>query len=169
MPLSADVLFQVAAYLSNTSSDLTVPTAPLSFAQSFHLDNGTGANAADKLYLDTNTLAASANVDVDLAGSLSDALGASLSFARVKALFLRARDTNVNNVIIGGAATNQFVGPFGAATHTFAVKPGGFLGWIAPDATGWPVTAATADLLRIANSGAGSSVTYDVVIIGASA
>ena len=169
MPLSADVLFQVAAYLSNTSADLTVPAANLSFAQSIHLDNGTGANAADRLWMDTNTLTASANTDIDLAGSLTDALGASLTFARVKALFLRAATGNANNVVIGGAASNQFVGPFGGATHTFAVKPGGFMGWIAPDATGWPVTAGTGDLLRIANSGAGSSVTYDVVIIGASA
>lgn len=169
MPLSTDVLFQVAAYLSNTSSDLTVPTAPLSFAQSFHLDSGTGASAADRLWMDSNTLAASASVDVDLAGSLSDALGSALTFARVKAMFLRAASGNANNVVIGGAASNQFVGPFGAATHTFAVKPGGFLGWIAPDATGWPVTAGTGDLLKIANSGAGTSVTYDVVIIGASA
>lgn len=169
MPLSADILFQVSAYLSNTASDLAVPSANLAFAQSLHLDNGTGANAADRLYMDSNTLAASANVDVDLAGSLTDALGAALSFARVKAMFLRANSANSNNVVIGGAASNQFVGPFGAAAHTFAVKPGGFLGWIAPDATGWPVTAGTGDLLRIANSGAGSSVTYDVVIIGASA
>lgn len=169
MPLSADVLFQVAAYLSNTSADLAVPSANFNFGQSFHLDNGTGLNAADKLYADTNTLAASANVDVDLAGGLTDALGAALTFARVKALFLQASLSNANNVVIGGAASNQFVGPFGAAAHTFAVKPGGFMGWVAPDATGWPVTAGTGDLLRIANSGAGTSVTYNVVIIGASA
>jgi hypothetical protein len=169
MPLSTNVLFQVAAYLSNTSADLAVPAANFSFASQFALDSGTGENAADRLYAATETLAASANADVDLAGSLTDALGAALSFARVKALFLRTASGNVNNVIIGGAASNQFVGPFGAATHTFAVKPGGFMGWIAPDADGWPVTAGTGDLLRFANSGAGSTVTYDVVIIGASA
>lgn len=169
MPLSTDVLFQVAAYLSNTSSDLTVPSANISFAQSIHLDNGTGANAADRLYADTNTLAASGTVDVDLAGTLTDALGAALTFARVKAIFIRAAVGNTNNVVLGGAASNQFVGPFGAAAHTIAVKPGGFLGMVAPDATGWPVTAGTGDLLRIANSGAGTGVTYDVVIIGASA
>lgn len=169
MPLSTDILFQVGAYLSNTSADLTVPAANFAYAQSIHLDSGTGLNAADKLYADSNTLAASANVDIDLAGGLTDALGAALTFARVKALFLRAAVGNSNNVVIGGAASNQFVGPFGAAAHTIAVKPGGFMGFVAPDATGWAVTAGTGDLLRIANSGAGSSVTYDVVIIGASA
>jgi hypothetical protein len=169
MPLSTNVLFQVAAYLSNTSADLAVPAANFAFASQFTLANGTGEDEADRLYADVNTLAASATTDIDLAGTLTDALGAALTFARVKALFLRASSGNTNNVVIGGAASNQFVGPFGAATDTFAVKPGGFLGWVAPDADGWEVTAGTGDLLRIANSGAGSTVTYDVVIIGASA
>jgi hypothetical protein len=169
MPLTSNVLLQVTAYLSNTSADLAVPSVPISYGGQFQLDNGTGANQADRIWMDTNTLAASANTDVDLAGVLTDILGAALTFARVKGLFLRAALSNTNNVVIGGAVSNQFVGPFGAATHTFAVKPGGFVGWLAPDATGWPVTAGTGDLLRIANSAAGTSVTYDVVIIGASA
>jgi hypothetical protein len=39
----------------------------------------------------------------------------------------------------------------------------------APDATGYPVTAATGDLVTLTNSAAGTSVTYDVIIIGSSA
>lgn len=169
MPLSSSVLFQVQAYLSNITADLAVPGANYSFATQYQLDNGTGANQADKLYADSNTLAASANTDVDLAGSLTDVLGAALTFAKVKAIFLRAATGNTNNVVLGGAASNAFVGPFGAAAHTISVSPGGFLGIIAPDSAGWTVTAGTGDLLRIANSGAGSTVTYDVVIIGTSA
>lgn len=169
MPLSTQALLSVSAFLSNTAADLAVPSASFVFASQVNLDTGTGLNQADKVYVDTNTLGASSNVDVDLAGSLTDALGAALTFARVKAVFLRAASGNTNNVVIGGAASNQFVGPFGAGTHTIAVKPGGFFGIIAPDATGWAVTAGTGDLLRIANSGAGSSVTYDLMVIGASA
>ncbi len=169
MPLSTQVLLQVSAFLSNTSADLVVPSANASFGAQINLDNGTGANAADRLWLDSNTLGASANTDVDLAGNLTDALGQALTFARVKAIFVRAASGNTNNVVIGGAAANQFVGPFGAATHTLSVKPGGLFAAVAPDATGWAVTAGTGDLLRFANSGAGSSVTYDVMIVGASA
>lgn len=169
MPLSTDVLLQVSAYLSNTAVDLTVPAANLSFGQSIHLDNGTGANAADKLFMDTNTIAASGNVDIDLAGSLTDALGVALTFAKVKAIFLRAASGNTNDVVIGAAASNAFVGPFGSGSDTLAVAPGGFLALVAPGAAGWAVTAGTGDLLRIANGGAGTAVTYDVVIIGTSA
>lgn len=33
-------------------------------------------------------------------------------------------------------------------------------------ATGYAVTAGTADQLKVANSGAGTGVTYDIVIVG---
>lgn len=169
MPLSTQVLLSVSAFLSNTGADLSVPSANFNFASQVNLDNGTGLNAADRIYVDSNTLAASATVDIDLAGSLTDALGAALTFARVKAIFLRAAVGNTNNVVLGGAAATQFVGPFGAATHTIAVKPGGLFAVVAPDAAGWSVGAGASDLLRIANSAAGTGVSYDVMIIGASA
>mgnify|MGYP000184442162 CR=1 FL=1 len=38
----------------------------------------------------------------------------------------------------------------------------------AADATGYTVTATTADLLRIANSGAGTTVDYTIVVVGTS-
>ena len=41
--------------------------------------------------------------------------------------------------------------------------------WVAPDATGIAVTASTGDLITVTNSSSGTAVTYDVVIIGASA
>ena len=169
MPLSTQALLQVSAFYSNTSADLAVPSANPVFASQVNLDNGTGADQADRLYVDSNTLAASATVDIDLAGSLTDLLGAALTFVRVKGIFLRASKANTNNVVLGGAAATQFVGPFGATTHTIATKPGGFLAMIAPDATGWTVGAGASDLLRVANSGAGTSVSYDIMIVGASA
>jgi hypothetical protein len=169
MPLSTQALLSVTAFLSNTSADLAVPSASFDFSSQVNLTNGTGLGAADRVYVDSNTLAASGTTDIDLAGSLTDALGAALTFVRVKGIFLRASSGNTNNVALGGAAATQFVGPFGAGTHTFAVKPGGFLATIAPDATGWTVGAGASDLLRVANSGAGSTVSYDLMIIGASA
>jgi hypothetical protein len=55
-----------------------------------------------------------------------------------------------------------------AAGDGIALRPGATFVWISPDATGVTVTAGTGDLLNIANSGAGTSVTYDVIIIGTS-
>ncbi len=55
--------------------------------------------------------------------------------------------------------------PFGAAGDTIAVPPGGCLLLVHPGA-GWTVTAATADLLRIVNGGAGNACPMTSVIAG---
>jgi hypothetical protein len=127
--------------------------------------NGTGDFQASKVFSDTRQLAASTSEDLDLAGSLAGPLGAAVVFATVKAILVKAAAGNTNNVVVGGASANQFVGPFGDAADTIAVKPGGTLLLTAPK-TGWTVGAGTADLLKIGNSGAGSVVNYDIVILG---
>jgi len=37
---------------------------------------------------------------------------------------------------------------------------------VAPNATGYALTATTADLLQITNSSSGTGVTYDIIIVG---
>lgn len=78
---------------------------------------------------------------------------------------------NTNNVIVGGASSNGFVTWVGAATHTVTVRPGATLALFAgaADAVGYTVTAATGDLLHVANSGSGTTVIYDVIVLGCSA
>lgn len=159
----------IVAATQVVTRDLTAVRAPLSYAFASQLASGTGAGQADLVFSDTRTLAASASESLDLAGSLVDALGATLTFARVKGLIVVAAAANTNDVVIGGATSNAFVGPFADATDKIKVKPGGTIALWAPGATAYPVTAGTGDLLQIANSAAGTSVTYDVIIIGASA
>lgn len=162
----------VAASAELTSAlDLTTSSAPLNVRKAVQLTSGTGAGQADKVFSDRRTLAASAAEDLDLAGVLLDAFGAAITFARIKGMVISAAAANTNNVIVGNATSNGFVSWVGGAAHTVTVRPGGTLALIAGqnDATGYAVTAGTADLLHIANSGAGTSVTYDVVLIGASA
>lgn len=125
---------------------------------------GAGPGQANLAFPDTRTIAASANDDLDLAGGLTSPLGGALAFAAVKALLIRAAPGNTNNVVVGGASSNAFVGPFGAAAHTVAIRPGEAL--LLTSRTGWAVTAGTGDILRIANGGAGTPVSYDIVIIG---
>ncbi|WP_329423994.1 hypothetical protein [Streptomyces sp. NBC_01268] len=169
MPLTSDFGISVSGLLTRTA-DLTVPSDSLSWNRGLHLDTGTGIGKADLRFHDTRTLAASATEDLDLAGVLTDVFGQAITFARVKLLIVAAAAGNANNVIVGGAATNTWVGPFGAATHTLAVRPGEAKVICATgDATAYPVTAGTGDLLKVANSGAGTSVTYDIIIVGASA
>lgn len=132
------------------------------------LESGTGSGQADKIFMDDRTLAASATENLDLAGSLTDAFGATITFATVKAILVIAKAANTNDVVIGGAASNGFVGPFGGTTPTVSVKPGGLALMVAPK-TGWTVTASTGDILKMANSSSGTGVDYSIVIIGTSA
>jgi len=102
---------------------------------------------------------------------LVDAFGVALAFVKVKGLVISAAAANANNVVVGNATSNGFISWVGAAAHTVTVRPGATLALMAggADAAGYAVTAATADLLRVANGGAGTSVTYDVIIWGTSA
>src|SRR5439155_27040686 len=134
----------------------------LRYTRQIALATGTATGQADKVWSDTRTLTASATEDIDLTGTLIDAFGATLTLARVKGLVIFASSANTNDVVVGNASSNGWVGPFGAATHTLAVRPGGLLCLFAPGATGYTVVGGTGDLLHVANSAGGSSVTYDV-------
>lgn len=154
---------------ATSALDLVAVSAPLSVVKNVPLTNGTGANQADKVFSDQRTLSASSSESLDLAGSLTDAFGATITFARIKLIMISASSANANNVLVGGAASNQFINWVGDATDVVVIRPGGVFLLAAADATAYAVTAATGDLLKVANSGSGTSVTYDVVLIGASA
>ena len=170
MPLSGTLLAVSAFSEQSASIDLGTSRAPQSLSRSMSLGSGTGAGKADRVLSDRRTLAASGTEDLDLAGVLVDAFGAQITFARIKGLVIAAAAGNTNNVVIGNATSNAWATLLGA-THTLTLRPGAFVavGTGVADATGYAVTAGTGDLLKVANSGAGTSVTYDVHIIGASA
>lgn len=175
MPLTS----QLQAYIAATQTgalgnpdlgSIGQATHTLPVSKVLDLASGTAAGQADVLYSDTGTIAASSNTDIDLSGALANAIGGTSVFARVKGLYVAASAANTNNVIVGAAAANAWATLLGA-THTITLRPGAWvlLGSGSADATCYAVTAGTGDLLRIANSGAGTSVTYDIVVIGASA
>lgn len=133
----------------------------------YQFSQGTALGQADKVYAASNTLAASATANLDLAGSLLDPFGATLTFGHVNVIRIEASASNVNDVCFGGAASNGFVGPFADPTDVTCVKPGGVLMLVNPG-VGWAVTAGTGDLLKTANSGGTTGVTYKILIIGKS-
>lgn len=164
MALTVRALVQFAASLTSPQ-DLSSGSSETPFARQYSFTNGTGAGQANRVWADERTLAASATEDLDLSGTLVDAFGATITLQKVKGLIVAASAANTNNVVIGGASATQWVGPFGAATHTLAIKPGGLVALFAPDAAGYPVTSST-DLLKVANSGSGTGVTYQIVVVG---
>jgi len=161
------ISLNIQATINNPKAQQSVQ-AVLNIASAAQLQSGTGANQADRLWADTRTIAISGTDPLDLAGTLVDAVGTTLSLLRVKLLYLKAAAGNTNNLIVGNG-TNPFINWVGAAAHTVTVRPGGIFLLYAPDATAYAVTAATGDIWQIANSGVGPSVTYDVVVIGSSA
>jgi hypothetical protein len=155
----------------NIANTLTLggSSANLSTNNGLALTSGVAAGMADKTYWAYRTLTASSSETLDLAGVLLDPFGVAITFARVKVLLIAADAANTNNVVVGGGATT-LTGIFGATTHTAVIRPGAALAWVtgAADATGYAVTAGTGDLLQVANSGAGTPVSYSVIVIGTS-
>lgn len=151
------------------TSDIDIGTRShaISYSKSYALTNGSGANQANMIWVDTRTLAASTAEDLDLVGVLTNAFGTVLSFSKIKGIIISAASANTNNVLVGGDGSAAFVNWVSDATDVLIVRPGGTLCLMAPDSAGYAVTATTADLLQIANSSSGTSVTYDIILIGA--
>ena len=168
MALTSEITFKVTGTYT-AAKDLSTVTDPLALSKSIPLASGTGANQADLLFHDQRTIAASSNDDLDLAGSLSDSFGNTLTFVKVKTIYVFAATANTNSVVVGGAASNQFVAWVGDATDKVNILPGGAFMITAPSAAGYAVAAGSTDVLRVANSSAGTTVTYDITIIGTSA
>jgi hypothetical protein len=148
--------------------DLSQPVDTLAKKAKIELANGTGANSADLCFHDTRTINASSNEDLDLAGSLAGPFGAAQVFVELRAILISAASANTNNVRITRPASNG-VPLFLAASDGIDVPPGGVFLWSCPADGKVTVTASTGDLINVANSSSGTSVTYDVVIIGTSA
>lgn len=169
MALSSKIYAAVTATLTGTD-DLGTLQYTLPMTTLFQsLASGTGDDQADLLFTDTRTIAASSSENLDLAGtSLHNPFGTALTFATVKVIYIKASADNTNDVVVGGAGSNTFDGPFVDDTDQIAIHPGGVFLVASPD-TGWTVDAGTGDILKVANSSSGTGVTYDIVIIGTSA
>lgn len=157
----------ISAALSNPL-DLVTGAAPLEYVKKMTWTNGTTIDKADLVFSDTRTVIASGTDALDLAGSLASVYGATLTFVELKAILVVASAANVNNCRVNRPASNG-VPLFLAASDGIDVPPGGLFFWACPADGKVTVTAATGDLINIDNSSSGTSVTYDVVIIGASA
>jgi hypothetical protein len=164
--LTSSIKVQVSGQAVD-NQDLSSNAGNTLYTRMIALANGVGLNQADRMFSDRRTLSASANEDLDLAGgSLLDTLGDALALVKVKALVIYAAAANPNPLNVTRPAAGAPI--FLAASDGVAIPPGGFLALAWPSAAGVAVTPTTADLINIANTGAGD-VTYDVLVIGASA
>lgn len=99
-------------------------------------------------------LAAAATEDIDLA---------TLRFAKVTSLRIRAGSGNAKDLVLGSAPASGFIGPFGWGASTVRLRPGGE--FKAEGIAGWAVNQE-ANLLHVSNSAPERAVTYDIDIVG---
>src|SRR5574343_114647 len=153
--LTAHVTLSIAI---TKTQDLDIKDIRDSFTDVWELklSSGTGAGKADLYFRDTRSLEASASEDLDLAGSLTDPFGATVTLAKLKFLAIRNNSTT-QTLSVGGAAANQLAGLFAAVNDILTLPPNSATadgGWtvLLAEPTGITVTAGTGDLLKIANS-----------------
>ncbi len=160
------VLQFVMTHTYTNALDLSTPADEFRLDLSDTLANGTGADQADQVWHDRRTLAATTE-NLDLAGSLTNAFGSTLTFALIKGLLVHNRQTTAGETLtIGGAASAAFL-LFNDATDKYVLGPNGIFFVWKPCAAGRAVTTTSADILKM-DAGT-ASVSYDIWIIGASA
>lgn len=163
MALTSTISLRVQARQTG-ASDLGTAAGSIDWSAAVDLTNGTGAGQANAMWSDRRTLTTGANEDLDLAGVLVSELGTTLTFTKIKAVIVKGATANTTNLTISRPASNGLA-IFAAAGDAITVKPGGLFVHVDPSLAGVTVTAATGDLLNIANS-AGASATYDIIVIG---
>lgn len=139
------------------------------FSYSKSTTSGTGAaGTADLVYTLQTTLAGAATTTIDVAGSVTDAFGATITMARIKFLFVHlTTDTTATHITLGNA-TNP-VALFSAGTATTTIRNGGILLRGGTGATGIAVAAGSTDELLFTNADASNTATLQIAIVGSSA
>lgn len=155
---------QVSSTLSGTVG-LANASAPVTLSQVTQLVNGSGAGQADRVYTSEATIASGATLSLDLAGSLTDALGQAFTPARVRAIYIFSKGTNTTNVTLFGDANGLPI--LSAVATTKTLKPGGTSLDIDPSVAGVPVTAGTGDIVKLVNA-AGAAAVVQIVILASS-
>jgi hypothetical protein len=146
--------------------DLVSKVANLLKTYNIALDTGTGLGQADVCFSDTRTTAGTDSLDL-AGGGLLDNVGAVFAPARVKVVFVFAAVANTTNVLFRRPAGATGVPIFSAVADEIPIHPGGMALIGSTSAAGYPVTAGTGDIIEVA--AASGTVTYDIIIIGASA
>ena len=152
------------SYAKQVDIDTAVKT--ISISKSLSLTNGQGDNQGDLLWYDSRQVSSGVPEDLDLAGSLSDLYGQTLTLVELVMLIIHNKSTTAAEQLqIGGDA--NAVPIFGATADYLLLGAGGFLVYTAPYDGTITVTAGTGDILQVA--AASGTIDYDIVVVGRSA
>jgi hypothetical protein len=176
-----DLTLSYVAKWSNGSQSGPLTTK---VATSVRMPTGTTDGSIDRAYYANVTgLGSAATTTFDLAGSLTDPSGATISFAEVVAIFVRNKSATAGNGIrVGPAASNGFgvlatgKGFWLNAADRAIIQPastaestGGGNFWFVYAIDGVPVTAGTGDQFVVTTETGASSAAFEILILGRSA
>lgn len=133
------------------------------------LTYGTASGQVDLVTCSQRTVnaASSATYDLYTGTDLKDLLGGTCAFRKVKYVLVTIESGgDASGVVVGGAASDEWVGFFSAAGDKLKIFPGG-PAFQAGSPAGVAVGAATKNL-KIENAGA-AAVTVSIVVAGTSA
>jgi hypothetical protein len=165
--LSTSLKTSVNWTYTDTTNALANTTNSGSVSYSKTLSDGANAGQANRMYMATGTIAGAGTLSIDLAASLANVFGSTITFARVKGFYFNlTSDTTSTSVTLGGAGSNPAILWFGNVNDTESVRNDGVSVHWCTDATAWAVTAATADILLITNADATNTATYKLFIVG---
>lgn len=130
------------------------------------LTKGSGANQFNAAYLADRTVSNGTPDTIDLnAGTIKEPDGVTaVSLTDIILLAILNRSTTAGQNLQVGGGTNDITTILGAS-GVITIFPGGLLLLTNPNASGYGITASTADILDI-NVAAGTSVPYSIAILG---
>ncbi|MCB9763924.1 MAG: hypothetical protein H6739_29405 [Alphaproteobacteria bacterium] len=122
----------------------------------------------DEVFSDRRTLSASASEVLDLAGSLEKVFGGdNLACAKLHLVLVVNRNSTAGDDLeLGPDSTAGVSGLFSDTSDRITIPAGGAFLWHDPN--GITVTGGSADELYVAETGGANSVSYDILILGAS-
>lgn len=155
-------------YRDGTTLPAAVTASTKRFFQS--LTQGTAAGNGNRFFINQYTIAGAARQTLDLVGGITDAFGNTLSFTKVKGIWIEHLDTTAGGpVLVGGgtdgAGTNAFVNWIVTAATEVRVRNPGLMFFACDDATSYAASAGS-DILGILNEHATVDATVLVILWG---
>ena len=169
----------IVRWTAQKGVDMSTPADAATLAIKESITFGTGNNASDMIWHDRRLIVAAATDTLDLAGSLTNVWGVTVTFTKIHAILVHNRsDETLTEAVEGVAhtanaaiievttsAANGFL-LFKTAADAKILAAGDWM--VAYSKAGMAVTAATGDLLDIIET-ATLEAAYDIVLIGESA
>lgn len=168
--LTGEMVISGTAGLSTPKSTVAIGSGQWG-AMTLDLTYGAaGANKVKQGWRDQRVLAAGANDDLDLAGSLTNELGESVVLTSIKLLLIAiVAPDGIKKLRVGAQGLAQaFQGPFGGVLAADFLEIDNWCPCINHPWDGYPIVAGATDKIRINNPSA-VSVTYNILAAGQTA